>query len=39
MEVNADKAEAHFEKGVLRLSLPKVEEAKSKRIDVITVND
>ena len=39
VEVNTDKAEAHFEKGVLRLSLPKVEEAKSKRIDVIKVND
>ena len=39
VDVNADKVEAHFENGVLRLSLPKVEEAKSKRIDVITVND
>ncbi len=39
VDVNADKVEAHFENGVLRLSLHKVEEAKSKRIDVITVND
>jgi HSP20 family protein len=34
VEVNADKAEATFENGVLRLTLPKVEEAKPKRIEV-----
>ena len=32
VEVNADEAEATFENGVLKLSLPKVEEAKPKRI-------
>ena len=39
VEVNVDEVEAQFENGVLRLSLPKVEETKSKRIDVIKVND
>ena len=39
MDVDVDKAKAHFEKGVLRLSFPKVEEAKSKRIDVTKVDD
>ncbi len=34
VEVNADKAEATFENGVLKLSLPKVEEAKPKRITI-----
>jgi HSP20 family protein len=34
VEVNADEAEATFENGVLKLSLPKVEEAKPKRITV-----
>ncbi|GAB4534503.1 MAG: Hsp20/alpha crystallin family protein [Anaerolineae bacterium] len=34
VEVNADKAEATFENGVLKLSLPKIEEAKPKRITV-----
>jgi HSP20 family protein len=34
MEVNADEAEATFENGVLKLNLPKVEEAKPKRITV-----
>lgn len=32
--VNADKAEATFENGVLTLTLPKVEEAQAKRIKV-----
>ena len=39
VEVNVDEVEAQFENRVLTLSLPKVEEAKSKRIDVIKVND
>jgi HSP20 family protein len=34
--VNTDAAEAVFEKGVLKLTLPKVEEAKPKRIQVKT---
>ena len=34
VEVNADKAQATFEDGVLKLSLPKAEEAKPKRIEV-----
>jgi HSP20 family protein len=34
VEVNADEAEATFENGVLKLSLPKVEETKPKRITV-----
>ena len=33
-EVDANKAEAAFENGVLKLTLPKVEEAKPKRIEV-----
>jgi HSP20 family protein len=33
-EVSADKAEATFENGVLKLTLPKAEEAKPKRIEV-----
>ncbi len=33
-EVNSDKAEAKLENGVLRLSLPKVEKAKTHRITV-----
>ena len=33
-EVNADAAEAVFENGELKLTLPKVEEAKPKRIEV-----
>ncbi len=32
VEVNADKAEATFENGVLKLTLPKVEQAKPKHI-------
>lgn len=32
--MNADEAEAIFENGVLKLSLPKVEEAKPKRITI-----
>ena len=35
VEVNADKAQATFEDGVLKLSLPKAEEAKPKRIEVV----
>ena len=34
VEVNADEAEATFENGVLKLSLPNVEEAKPMRITV-----
>jgi HSP20 family protein len=34
LEVNADAAEANFKNGVLHLTLPKVEEAKPKRINV-----
>ncbi len=34
VEVDANKAEAVFENGVLKLTLPKVEEAKPKRIEV-----
>jgi HSP20 family protein len=34
VETNADKAEATFENGVLKLSLPKAEEVKPKRIEV-----
>jgi HSP20 family protein len=34
VEVKADKAEAHFEKGVLKITLPKVEAAKSKQIKI-----
>ena len=34
VDVDADKAEATFEDGVLKLSLPKAEEAKPKRIQV-----
>jgi len=36
VEVHADKAEAVFENGVLKLTLPKAEEAKPKRITVKT---
>jgi len=34
VEVDANKAEAVFENGVLKLTLPKVEEARPKRIQV-----
>lgn len=34
MRVKADKAEAHSEKGVLKIVIPKAEEMKSKRIAV-----
>jgi HSP20 family protein len=34
VEVKADKAEARFEKGVLKITLPKVEAAKSKQIKI-----
>jgi len=34
VEVDADKAEAIFENGVLKLTLPKAEEAKPKHIEV-----
>ncbi|NLG50642.1 MAG: Hsp20/alpha crystallin family protein, partial [Chloroflexi bacterium] len=33
-EVNPDKAEATFENGVLKLKLPKTEEARPKQIEV-----
>jgi HSP20 family protein len=33
-EVDSDKAEAHYQNGVLRLTLPKTEQAKSTRITV-----
>ena len=32
--IKADKIEADFEKGVLKVTLPKVEEAKKKKIEV-----
>ena len=32
--VKGDKVEAHFEKGVLKVSIPKVEEAEKKEIDI-----
>ena len=32
--VKADKIEANFDKGVLKVTLPKVEEAKKKKIEV-----
>jgi len=32
--VQADKVEATFEKGVLKVTLPEVEEAKKKKIEV-----
>lgn len=34
VEVKADKAEAKFEKGVLKITLPKVETARSKQIKI-----
>jgi len=34
VEVKSEKAEATFEKGVLRITLPKVEAAKSKQIKI-----
>ena len=33
-EVDADKAEAHYEHGVMRLTVPKVETAKARRISL-----
>ena len=33
-KVKADKIEANFDKGVLKVTLPKVEEAKKKEIEV-----
>jgi len=32
--VKGDKVEAHFEKGVLKVSIPKVEEAEKKEIEI-----
>jgi len=32
--VKGDKVEAHFEKGVLKVSIPKVEEAEKKDIEI-----
>jgi len=34
VNVQADKVEAAFDKGVLNVTLPKVEEAKKKEIEV-----
>jgi len=34
MTVKADQAEAHYEKGILKIVLPKAEEAKPKKIAV-----
>ena len=33
-DIDADKAEATFDKGVLKISIPKVEESKSKKIEI-----
>lgn len=34
MTVKADQAEAHYDKGILKITLPKAEEAKPKKITV-----
>lgn len=34
MGVKADQAEAHYEKGILKITLPKAEEAKPKKIAI-----
>lgn len=34
MGVKADAAEAHYEKGILKITLPKAEEAKPKKISI-----
>lgn len=36
MNVKGDQAEAHYEKGVLKITLPKAEEAKPKKISIKT---
>jgi HSP20 family protein len=36
MPINAERAEAHFEHGVLTLTLPKAEQARPRRIEVRT---
>ena len=36
VQVNAEQAEARFENGVLRLTLPKAEEARERRIQIAT---
>ena len=33
-DIDPDKAEASFDKGVLKISVPKVEEAKRKKIEI-----
>ena len=33
-DIDADKAETTFDKGVLKISIPKVEESKSKKIEI-----
>jgi HSP20 family protein len=33
-DIDPDKAEANFDKGVLKISIPKVEESKSKKIQI-----
>ena len=32
--VKGDKVEAHFEKGVLKVTIPKIEEAEKKEIEI-----
>ncbi len=34
MDVQSDKTEASFDKGVLKVTIPKTEEAKKKEIEV-----
>jgi HSP20 family protein len=33
-DIDADKAKATFDKGVLKISVPKMEESKSKKIEI-----
>ena len=33
-DIDQDQAEANFDKGVLKISVPKVEEAKRKKIEI-----
>ena len=33
-DIDQDKAEATFDKGVLKISVPKMEESKSKKIEI-----
>src|SRR4029434_9800399 len=39
VSVKADSAQAHFENGILKLHLPKAEEAKERRIQVTSGSD